>query len=186
LSNYATINLLDRIKRVAGVGDASVFGNKDYSMRIWIDPDSLALKGMTVSDVATALRDQNAVFPAGTVGQRPTGREVQLTLPVLTRGRLSEVSEYENIILRATPEGAIVRLKDVARVELGAQSYNLIGELNGRPTTLIMINLQAGANALSTMNAVQAEMKSAQRDFPAGITWTVPFDTTTFVSESVE
>src|SRR5690606_20338772 len=91
LSNYATINLLDRIKRVPGVGDANVFGTKDYSMRIWVDPDRLALKGLTVSDVAASLRDQNAVFPAGTVGQRPTGREVELTVPVLTRGRLSEV-----------------------------------------------------------------------------------------------
>src|SRR5690606_17946171 len=147
LSNYATINLLDRVKRVSGVGDATVFGNRDYSMRIWLDPDALALKGMTVSDVATALRDQNAVFPAGTIGQRPTGRDVELTVPVLTRGRLSEVADYEEIILRATPEGAIVRLKDVARVELGAQSYNLVGRLNGKPTTLILINLQAGANA---------------------------------------
>src|SRR5690606_29253204 len=119
LSNYATINLLDRIKRVPGVGDASVFGSKDYSMRIWLDPDRLALKGMTVSDVAGALRDQNAVFPAGTVGQRPTGREVELTLPVLTRGRLTEPTDYENIVLRATPEGALVRLKHVARAASG-------------------------------------------------------------------
>ena len=186
LSNYATINLLDRIKRVEGVGDATVFGNKDYSMRIWLDPDALALKGMTVSDVATALRDQNAVFPAGTIGQRPTGKEVELTLPVLTRGRLSEVADYENIILRATPEGAMVRLKDVARVELGAQSYNLVGQLNGKPTTLILIYLQTGANALSTMQAVRDEMAIAQQDFPVGIEWTVPFDTTTFVSASIE
>ncbi len=186
LSNYATINVLDRIKRVEGVGDASVFGNRDYSMRIWLDPDALALKGMTVSDVAVALRDQNAVFPAGTIGQRPTGNAVEMTIPVLTRGRLSEVGDYEDIILRATPEGAIVRLKDVARVELGAQSYNLVGRLNGTATTLILINLQAGANALSTMTAVRAEMAAAKQDFPAGLTWSVPFDTTTFVSDSID
>ncbi len=186
LSNYATINLLDQVKRVPGVGDATVFGNRDYSMRIWIDPDRLALKGMTVSDVAVALRDQNAVFPAGMVGQRPTNQPVEMTLPVLTRGRLSEVSDYENVILRATPEGAIVRLKDVATVELGAQNYNLYSRMNGKPTTFIMINLQSGANALTTMNAVRAAMVEAERDFPAGVTWTIPFDTTTFVSESVE
>lgn len=186
LSNYATINLLDRIKRIPGVGDASVFGSKDYSMRIWLDPDRLALKGMTVSDVAGALRDQNAVFPAGTVGQRPTGREVELTLPVLTRGRLTEVDDYENIILRATSKGAIVRLKDVARVELGAQSYNLVGRLNGGATTLIMINLQTGANALNTMEAVRDEMADAAPEFPTGVTWTVPFDTTPFISDSIE
>lgn len=186
LSNYATINLLDRIKRAPGVGDAMVFGNKDYAMRIWLDPNRLALKGMTVSDVAMALRDQNAVFPAGTVGQRPTEKEVDLTLPVLTRGRLSEPTDYENIVLRATPEGALVRLKDVARVELGAESYNMVGRLNGRPTTLIMVNLQVGANALNTMKAVRAEMEAAAESFPEGMTWTVPFDTTAFVEESIE
>ena len=185
LSNYATINLLDRLKRVPGVGNAQVFGNKNYSMRIWLNPDRLALKGMTVSDVAARLRDQNAVFPAGTVGQRPTGREVEMTVPVLTRGRLSEVADYENIILRAEPNGSMLRLKDVARVELGAQSYNLNGRLNGTPTTLMIVNLQTGANALSTMEAVKLEMAAASKDFPAGVTWSIPFNTTTFVSASI-
>jgi hydrophobe/amphiphile efflux-1 (HAE1) family protein len=185
LSNYATINLLDRIKRVPGVGDATVFGNMNYSMRIWIDPDRLTLKGMTVSDVAAALRDQNAVFPAGTVGQRPTQREVELTLPVLTRGRLSEVSEYEDIILRATPQGALVRLKDVARVELGAQSYNMTGRLNGQPTALMLVYLQVGSNALSTMEGVRAELAAAEREFPSGVRWRIPYDTTTFIRESI-
>ncbi|KAA0216301.1 MAG: multidrug efflux RND transporter permease subunit [Leptolyngbya sp. PLA3] len=185
LSNYATINLLDRLKRVPGVGDAIVFGNKNYSMRIWLDPDRLALKGLTVSDVAAALRDQNAVFPAGTVGQRPTDGEVALTLPVLTRGRLSEVAEYENIILRATPEGAMVRLRDVARVELGAQNYNMSARLNGKPTASMLVYLQIGANALGAIEGVRAELAAAQQDFPAGIGWRIPYDTTTFISESV-
>ena len=185
LSNYATINLLDRVRRVPGVGDATVFGNKDYSMRIWLDPDRLALKGMTVSDVAAALRDQNAVFPAGTVGQRPSGAETQLTLPVLTRGRLSEVADYENIILKATEQGAIVRVKDVARVELGAQSYNLAGRLNGQPTALMLVYLQVGANALSTMEGVRAELAAAEKEFPRGVNWTISYDTTTFISESI-
>jgi multidrug efflux pump len=185
LSNYATINLLDRLKRVPGVGDAQVFGNRNYAMRIWLDPDRLVLKGMTVADVTAALRDQNAVFPAGTVGQRPTGEEVELTLPVLTRGRLSDVSEYENIILRATPGGAMVRLKDVARVELGAESYNLSGRLNGRPTAMLLVYLQVGANALSTMEGVRAELASAQETFPPGVRWNISYDTTTFISESI-
>ncbi len=185
LSNYATINLLDRLKRVPGVGDAMVFGNKNYSMRIWLDPDRLALKGMTVSDVTAALRDQNAVFPAGTVGQRPTEEPVELTLPVLTRGRLSEVADYENIILRATPEGAMVRLKDVARVELGAQSYSMGARLNGRPTASILVYLQVGANALAAMEGVRAELAAAQQDFPAGVRWLIPYDTTTFIGESI-
>jgi len=185
LSNYATINLLDRIKRVQGVGDATVFGNKNYAMRVWLNPDRLALKGMTVSDVVASLRDQNAVFPAGTVGQRPTSQEVELTLPMLTRGRLSDVKEYEDIILRATPSGAMVRLKDVARVELGAQGYNLEGRLNGNSTAAMLVNLQVGANALSTMEGVRREMADAGRDFPPGVRWIIPFDTTTFISESI-
>lgn len=185
LSNYATINLLDRLRRVRGVGDATVFGNKNYAMRVWLDPDRLALRGMTVSDVAAALRDQNAVFPAGTIGQRPTDGEVELTLPVLTRGRLTLVSEYENIILRATPEGAMVRLKDVARVELGSQGYSLDGRLDGTSTAAMLIYLQVGANALSTMERVRAELADAERDFPAGVDWIIPFDTTTFIGESI-
>src|SRR5690606_23449956 len=125
LANFATINLLDRIKRVEGVGDAQVFGSREYSMRIWIDPDKLAVRGLTVSEVAAAVREQNAVFPAGTIGQQPVEGEVQLTVPVLTRGRLTEPAEYENIVLRAGADGTILRLKDVARIELGSQSYSM-------------------------------------------------------------
>ncbi|PCI11612.1 hydrophobe/amphiphile efflux-1 family RND transporter [bacterium] len=186
LSNYATINLLDRIRRVPGIGDATTFGNKDYSMRIWINPDQLVLKGMTISDVTAKLRDQNAVFPAGTVGARPTEGEVLLTLPVLTRGRLQEVSDYENIILRALPNGAMVRLKDVARVELGSQGYSLFGRIDGKPTATMLVSLQSGANALQTMKALRAELALAQPSFPEGITWGIPYDITKFVSASIE
>src|SRR3954447_1321515 len=185
LSNYATINLLDRLKRVPGVGDVTVFGSKEYSMRIWLDPDRLAGKGMTVSDVAASIREQNAVFPAGTIGQRPTGREVELTVPVLTRGRLSEVSEYENIILRANPDGSIVRLKDVARVELGSRSYDLFGRVNAKPTTLILVFLQTGANALTTIQGVESTMDEAATAFPAGISYRTPYNTTEFIRVSM-
>ena len=185
LSNYATINLLDRLKRVPGVGDVTVFGAKDYSMRIWLDPDRLAGKGMTVSDVSTSIREQNAVFPAGTIGQRPTGREVELTVPVLTRGRLSEVSEYENIILRANPDGSIVRLKDVARVELGSRSYDLFGRVNGKPTTLLLVYLQTGSNALTTIRGVEQSMNEASAAFPPGISHRIPFNTTDFIRVSM-
>jgi hydrophobe/amphiphile efflux-1 (HAE1) family protein len=155
-------------------------------MRVWLDPDRLAGKGMTVSDVAESIREQNAVFPAGTIGQRPTGREVELTVPVLTRGRLSEASEYENIILRANPDGSIVRLKDVARVELGSRSYDLFGRVNGKPTTLILVFLQTGANALTTVRGVEDAMKDASTQFPAGITYRLPYDTTDFIKVSME
>lgn len=186
LSNYATINLLDRIRRVPGVGDATTFGNKDYSMRIWVNPDRLALKGLTISDVTAKLRDQNAVFPAGTVGARPSEGDVLLTLPVLTRGRLQEVGEYEDIILRAEPNGAMVRLKDVARVELGSQGYNLFGRLDSTPTATMLVSLQSGANALATMDALRAEMQDAQQSFPGGVTWSIPYDTTKFVRASID
>lgn len=186
LSNYATINLLDRIKRVDGVGDAQVFGAKDYAMRIWLDPDKLAVRSLTVSDVVAAIREQNANFPAGTIGQRPIEGEVALTVPVLTRGRLSEVSDYENIILVAREDGTIVRLKDVARIGLGSRSYELFGRANGRSTTLLLIYLQTGANALETMENVRAELDEASESFPQGVRYTVPFDTTDFISASIE
>ena len=185
MSNYATINLLDALKRVPGVGDASVFGNKDYAMRIWIDPDRLVLKGMTVSDVTAAIREQNAVFSVGAIGERP-GAEGILTVPAVTRGRLVQPSEYENIILRAESDGSMVRLGDVARVEMGPRSYSMLGQLNGRPMAAIMVNAQIGANALSTMAQVQAKMNELAKGFPSGMTWTSPHDTTIFVRESIK
>ncbi|TVM33780.1 multidrug efflux RND transporter permease subunit [Oceanidesulfovibrio marinus] len=186
LSNYATINLLDMIKRVPGVGDASVFGTKDYSMRIWVDPDQLASRGLTVSEVAAAIREQNAVFPAGTIGQRPSGDRLELTVPVLTQGRLQEASQYENIILRANPDGSRLLLKDVATVEMGAKSYDFFGRVNGKPTTLIPVYLQVGANALDTMNGVREAMDHAAKSFPPGVSYSVPHDTTDFIQASME
>ncbi|MBX3404520.1 MAG: multidrug efflux RND transporter permease subunit [Phycisphaeraceae bacterium] len=187
LSNYATINLLDRVRRVPGVGDATVFGSKDYSMRVWVDPDRLAGRGMTVSDVAAAVREQNAVFPAGAVGQLPApDGGVQWTVPLLTRGRLNQVSEYENIILRANPDGTIVRLKDVATVELGSRSYDLYSRVNGKSTALMLVYLQTGANALNTIDGVRAAMDEASTSFPSGVHYRIPFDTTTFIRVSIE
>lgn len=186
MGNYATINILDRIRRVPGVGDASVFGARDYAMRVWLDPDKLATRGLTISDVTAKLRDQNAVFPAGSIGQRPTGSgEVELSLPLLTKGRLTEAREFEQIILRADSGGAQIRLEDVARVELGARGYGLLGRLNGQQTTLMLVSLQSGANALDTMDAVKAEVSETAKDFPAGMTWRIPYDTTVFVRDSV-
>ena len=186
LSNYATINLLDAIKRVPGVGDATIFGGKDYAMRVWVDPDRLTQKAFTVTDLATAIRDQNAVFPAGRIGQRPGPADQQLTLPVLTRGRLEDPQDYEDIILRANPDGSMLRLKDVAKVELGSQTYDLFGRLDGKPTTLILIYLQTGANALSTFSAVEAAMRDAQKSFPKGVEWLIPYDTVQFIRASME
>ncbi|MEF2231656.1 MAG: multidrug efflux RND transporter permease subunit [Pseudodesulfovibrio sp.] len=185
LSNYATINLLDMLKRVPGVGDVQIFGTKDYSMRIWVNPDQLAARGLTVTEVADAIKEQNAVFPAGTIGQRPTEGGVELTIPVLTKGRLAEVSDYENIILKANPDGSTLRLRDVARVELGAQSYDMFGRVGGKPTTVMPIYLQVGANALETMDGVISAMDQAAGSFPAGVSYRVPHDTTEFIRASM-
>lgn len=185
LSNYALINVIDRLRRVEGVGDVSIFGSKDYSMRIWLDPDKLAAKDLTVNDAAAAVREQNANFPAGTIGQEPSDSGILLTMPILTKGRLDKASDYEKIILRADPDGSLVRLGDVARIELGSRSYDLFGRRDGQPSTLIPVYLQAGANALETIDRLKAELDEASANFPPGVSYTVPYDTTTFISESM-
>ncbi|MBI2424218.1 MAG: multidrug efflux RND transporter permease subunit [Candidatus Hydrogenedentes bacterium] len=185
LSNYATIQMLDTIKRVPGVGDVSIFGSKDYSMRIWINPDKLAAKGLTISDVAGAVREQNGLYAAGRIGAAPINGEVELTIPVITSGRLTEPSQFEDIIVRAEPDGSLLRVKDVGRVELGALSYDAFGRLNSNPATLILIFLQPEANALSTMTGVKAALQELSKEFPKGIEFVIPFDTTNFIEVSI-
>jgi len=186
LSNYATINLLDSLKRVPGVGDVQVFGGKDYSMRIWLNPNQLASKGLTISDVANAIREQNSLFAAGRIGAAPNDGEVAFTIPVVTKGRLSEPEDYEDIILRAEPDGSILRLGDVSRVELASLSYDSFGRYNGKPTVPILIFLQPGANALSTLTGVKEQMETLKTSFPEGLTYVIPFDITRFIDASVE
>ena len=186
LANYATIYLLDALKRVPGAGDVTVFGAKDYAMRIWVNPDRLAQKNLTVSDVAAAVREQNAVFPAGRLGQRPGPGDIPLTVPVLTSGRLSEPADYENIIIRANPDGSMVRVKDVARVELGALSYDTLSRLDGTPTTIMPVYLQAGANAIDVYARVRATMAELAKSFPPGVTWDTPYETVSFITVSIE
>jgi len=186
LNNYATINIVDSLKRVPGAGDVTVYGAKDYSMRLWLNPDRMAQMGITVTDVAAAVREQNGQFAAGTIGQAPNNEPVQLTFPVITRGRLTEPGEFEEIILRANPDGSMVRVKDIGRAELGAQSYNLFGRLNGKPTTLVLLYLQPGANALDTVQAARATMDELAKSFPKGVYYRIPFDTTVFVRESAK
>jgi hydrophobe/amphiphile efflux-1 (HAE1) family protein len=183
LADYVTVNVLDAIKRVPGVGDAQVFGKS--AMRIWVDPDRLALKGMTMSDVANAIREQNAVFAVGAIGQRPDTGSV-LTVPAITRGRFVRPEEYENIILRAGNNGSMVRLKDVAKVQTGPDSYDLYARHNGAPTAAMLVNAQVGANALHTMFGIRKTMEDLAKTFPAGVTFSTPVDTTTFVERSID
>ncbi|MBM3617136.1 MAG: multidrug efflux RND transporter permease subunit [Alphaproteobacteria bacterium] len=185
VSNYALLYVLDEIKRIPGVGDAALFSSKDYSMRIWLRPDKLAQYNLTPADVAAAIREQNSQFAAGAFGQEPMTNEQSFTYTVTTKGRLVEPSEFEQIILRSDGQGATLRLKDVARVELGSQDYAFSGIYNGQPAAPIRINLQPGANALETTKLVNAKMVELEKRFPEGIAYASPFDTTKFVQISI-
>jgi hydrophobe/amphiphile efflux-1 (HAE1) family protein len=185
ISNYASLNVVDALKRVPGVGDAQIFGAEEYAMRLWLRPDRMAQLGVTTSDVAAAIQEQNSQFAAGRIGQEPTREAQALTYTVTTKGRLTEPEEFGEIIVRANPDGSMLRLKELARVELGAQSYDRIGKLDGTPATLIGIYLQPGANAIATAEAVQVAMQEMSRRFPAGITYSVPYDTTVFIDASI-
>ena len=185
ISNYALLNVVDELRRVPGVGDAQIFGSKDYSIRIWLRPDRLAQLGLTPSDVAAAVREQNAQFAAGRVGEEPAPDGADFTLSVTTLGRLAEPEQFEQIVVRTTGTGGIVRLKDVARVELGSREYNFSASRNGKPTVPIGIFLKPGSNALEVGNAVKARMVDMQRRFPAGLDWSIPYDTTVYVKVSI-
>lgn len=185
LSNYAIVNLLNAIRREPGVGNVSIFGSRTYSMRIWIDPDQLTRIGMTMREVIAAIRDQNNLFPAGTIAARPTDDIVELTLPVQTEGRLHHPSQYEQIIVRAFGDGRVVRLGDVAKIELGSASYDRVGRVNQKPTALMMISKQADANALETMANVRRVLDEMSKSFPAGVSYRVPYDTTSFITASI-
>jgi HAE1 family hydrophobic/amphiphilic exporter-1/multidrug efflux pump len=185
ISNYVTLNVLDEIKRVPGTTLVQIFGAKDYAMRIWLRPDRLATLKMAPGDVIRALNEQNAQFAAGKVGETPTAGRQELTYSVTTKGRLSEVSEFENIILRANGDGSLLRLKDVARVELAGKDYSFLGKYNGKPATLMGVFLQPGANQLEVGEAVRARLQELSQRFPAGFTYAIPFDTTMFVEVSI-
>ena len=184
ISNYATQNILDAIKRVPGTTNVQIFGAKDYAMRIWLRPDRMAALGITVGDISAAVSEQNSQYAAGKIGA-PPGNTEELTLTVTARGRLLEPEQFGNIILRSAGKGAIVRLKDVARVELGSKDYNFYGRINGHASVPIGVFLQTGANALETREAVEKTLQEVKAKFPEGLTYSTPYDTTPFVTESI-
>ena len=186
LSNYALLRVLDNVKRLPGVGDAIIFGGQNYSMRIILDPVRMAQLNITPTEIAAVVREQNRDFPSGRIGREPTAQGTELTIPVITRGRMSEVKEFEDMIVRAYPDGSMVRMRDVASVELGAQSYDLQGRWNGRPNTLLLTFLSPGANALDTVRRVRQEMDRVAKTFPAGVSYDIPYDTTIFIEVSIE
>ncbi len=187
VANYANLYVLDAIKRIPGASEASILGMPDYAMRIWLKPDRLVQLGITASDVANAIKNQNQQFAVGKIGQAPTKGRVEQTFSVTTKGRLLEPTEFENIILRSNSEGAaIVRLKDVARAELGSKDYNMRRRLNGKTATIIAVYQQAGANALDVSDRVGKTMKELKTSFPDGIDYKIAMDTTKFVRASIK
>jgi len=184
-SNYVTLNVLDRLKRIPGTTNVQIFGAKDYAMRIWVRPDRLAQLRLTTADLAAAIREQNAQFAAGKVGQAPYSGDQELVYTITALGRLADAEQFENIIVRANPDGSTIRLRDVARVELGSKDYEFIGRYNGRSATLVGIFLQPGANALEVAGVVKQTVAEMAGRFPAGLAYAIPYDTTRFVEVSI-
>jgi HAE1 family hydrophobic/amphiphilic exporter-1/multidrug efflux pump len=185
LSNYALVNVLDELKRLPGVGDAAVLGAKDYAMRIWLKPDRMAQLGLTATDVGAAIAAQNKQNVAGKIGQEPAPEGQQLVYTVTAKGRLVTPEQFGDIVIRSSGAGGVLRLKDVARVELGAADYDANTMLLGKPVALVATYLQSGANALAVAESVRKKMQELEKKFPPGIEYVIPFDTTKFVSASI-
>ena len=187
VDNYANVYVLDAIKRINGAGQANIFGVADQAMRIWMNPDRMASLGITTTDVQQAVAYQNALFGAGQIGQQPTSGTVQQTFPVVTQSQFVQPSQYENIILRGNQEGsAIVRIRDVARVEVGRKQYITDNKLNNTPAAFIAVYQQPGSNGLDVSAAVRKTMKELQKTMPAGIEYVIALDTTDFVRLSIK
>ena len=186
LSNYATLNILDEIKRIQGVGSAQIFGGQDYAMRVWLRPDRMAQLGVTTSDIAAAIQTQNAQYAAGKIGQDPAPNDQQIIYTVTAKGRLLEPEQFGNIIIKADGPRGILYLKDVARIELGAQNYNVRSALNGQPGVALGVFLQSGANALETANNIKLKMEELKLRFPEGMEYSIPYDTSEFVKATIE
>jgi multidrug efflux pump len=186
LRNYATLNVKDRLSRIPGVGSVLMFGGGDYALRIWLDPDKLAARDLTTQDVVDAVREQNAQVAAGTIGGQPMPNLLAFELPVIAKGRLASVEEFERIILRANAGGGLVRLKDVARVELGASDYALRSLVNNKQAAAIAIFQAPGSNALAISTAVRTTLAELKPAFPPGVDYQVIYDPTQFVRTSIE
>jgi multidrug efflux pump len=185
LQNIVSAQILDGVQRVKGVGGAQQFGSP-YAMRIWLDPDKLRSFRMSASEVLTRVRGQNVQFATGSLGSRPAVEGQQVTAQVSAEGRFTSTEEFENVILRTEPNGTSVRLKDVARVEIGQQNYGFDVRLNNQPVAGFGILLQPGANALEVAEAIKARMNELSRSFPAGVEWFIPFDSTKFITTAID
>jgi hydrophobe/amphiphile efflux-1 (HAE1) family protein len=186
ISNYATLHVRDVLSRIDGVGNVTIFGARDYSMRVWLDPEKLAIRNLTASDVVAALRGQNVQVAAGVINQPPVPRPGAFQLNVETQGRLADTEAFGNIIVKSGPEGRVVRIRDVGRVELGAADYNRSGYLDERVAIPLGIFQRPGSNALATATQVQNAMAELAKSFPAGLRYDIVYNPTVFISQSVE
>src|SRR3954465_5111702 len=185
ISNYVTINLLDQIKSTPGVGDATLWGPQDYAMRAWVRTDRLTGLDLTTGDIISAIQAQNVQAPVGRIGARPISDDQQLQLSIQTQGRLTSVEQFGNIVLRTNPDGSVLRLGDVARLELGAANLDRETRLNGGPASVIAIYQSPGANAITTLNEVKKRVAELAKSFPEGLEWKVTYDPTTFITETI-
>jgi multidrug efflux pump len=185
LSNFAWMRIKEELARLPGVSDVSMLGQRDYSMRVWVDPDKLAERSMTAGDVVRAIREQNAQVATGQIGQPPipSGQPAQLTLSTL--GRLVEVEQFEKIVVKSSPDGRLTHLKDVARVELGAKNENISCKVNGKPSASLAVFQLPDANALDTADIIKAKMEELKAEFPPGVGYEIRYDTTPFIRESI-
>ncbi len=185
LANYATINLKDELSRVPGVGNVNIFGAGQYSMRVWLDPEKLKARSLDAADVVLALQQQSQQVTAGQVGTPPTPPGVDFQYTVEVEGRLADVTEFGNVIVKTGNAGEVTRVRDIGRVELGAQTYSQVFKLDGKPAAGIGIFQTPGANALNVEHALEAKMQILSRQFPPGLIYSIPFDTTVFVNASI-
>lgn len=185
ISNYTQINVVNELLRLPGISNATIVNARNYSMRVWLRPDRLGQLQLTADDVVDAIREQNRDFTAGMLGMPPMAPKITMTVPMIGQGRFNDPKEYENIILRANQDGSFIRIKDVGYVELGAQSYDIDGKLDNQDAMLIAIYQEFGANALDVANEVKRKMVEAAQDFPPGLVYTIPYDTTDFIKQSI-
>src|SRR3954471_18832723 len=186
LRNYAVLQVKDTLARLPGIGDVQLFGSGDYSMRVWLDPDKVAARSLTASDVVAALREQNVQVAAGTLGQQPSPREANFQLSINARGRLRDEADFGEVIVKTSPDGANVRLKDIARIELGANQYALRSLLDNKAAVAIPIFQAPGSNALALSDDVRTAMKELSLTFPEGLSYDIVYDPTRFVRSSIE
>jgi multidrug efflux pump len=185
LTNYAQINLLNQIGSLPGVGDTRLATQQVYSMRAWVDPDKMSKLGLTATDISTAINAQNRQNPAGSIGQSPAPAGTEFQYPVTAPGRLLDPQEFGDIVVRAQPDASMVRLRDIARVELGAQTYSNFNRLNGHAAGSVIVFLSPGANAVETANQVRTLLEGAKKNFPAGVDYDIPYDSTIFVRAAI-